>query len=213
MDDANENIKIVFVGWSGAGRTVLIKRYIDNYFDNTLPSTNGASYSSKNLCINKKQLTLHIWDTAGQEKFRALIRNFVKDAKIICIAYDITNKYSFEEIKDYWSHLALEMKEKFTVIAIVGCKSDLYKYEEVDNEEVEEFAKEIHAIFMLTTSTQQYSVDLFFETIVKKYLESKQNDGYYSIDDIYSGFEDYSKNLPSNKKNKKFLCLKKYISY
>ena len=47
-------------------------------------------------------MQFNIWDTAGQEKFRSLSRIFYKDASAAILVYDITNKKSFEEIKNYW---------------------------------------------------------------------------------------------------------------
>jgi len=49
-----------------------------------------------------KRLNLQLWDTAGQENYRGLTKIFYKDAKIIVLVYDVTNKRSFEEIKNYW---------------------------------------------------------------------------------------------------------------
>ena len=66
MDDDIENIKIVFIGSSAAGRTCLIKRYIDNCFCSNILTTMGAIKSSKKLSINKKKFTLDIWDFPGQ---------------------------------------------------------------------------------------------------------------------------------------------------
>ena len=43
-----------------------------------------------------------IWDTAGQEKFRALTKIFYKDANVAILVYDITRKESFKEVKEYW---------------------------------------------------------------------------------------------------------------
>ena len=74
---------------------------------------------------------------------------------------------------------------------------------------------------MLVSSKSQNSVDFLFETLTKKYLESKMNDGYYSIDenleeyDEYSGSKNYSdyKNSSIADKRCKYLRLYKYLSY
>lgn len=43
-----------------------------------------------------------IWDTAGQEKYRAMAKIFYKDANAVIFVFDITRRNSFEEIKNYW---------------------------------------------------------------------------------------------------------------
>ena len=43
-----------------------------------------------------------IWDTAGQEKYRALAKVYYKIAAVCILVYNITRKSSLEEIKNYW---------------------------------------------------------------------------------------------------------------
>ena len=45
---------------------------------------------------------MEIWDTAGQEQFRALAQAFYRNTDVYILVYDVTNKYTFEEIKNYW---------------------------------------------------------------------------------------------------------------
>lgn len=47
-------------------------------------------------------MRIKIWDTAGQERFRALTKIYYQDADIAILVYDITNKESFDDIKNYW---------------------------------------------------------------------------------------------------------------
>ena len=109
------------------------------------------------------------------------------------------------------------------MIAIIGCKSDLYEYQEVDNEEVKEFAESINAIFMLVSSKSQNNVDFLFETLTKKYLECKMNNRYYSIDENFVEYDyeyfrsknqsnDSEENYSFDNKERKLLRLYKYLS-
>ena len=50
----------------------------------------------------KCSINYEIWDTAGQEKYRALAKVFYKNAAVCILVYDITRRASFEEIKNYW---------------------------------------------------------------------------------------------------------------
>ena len=99
--------KVVLLGESGVGKTCIISRYINNIFEENGISTTGASYSAKTLQFEEfggKTIKFEIWDTAGQEKYRALTKIFYKDASIAILVYDITRKDSFDEIKKYWYH-------------------------------------------------------------------------------------------------------------
>jgi small GTP-binding protein len=167
------NVKVVLLGDSGVGKTCLITRYISETFEQNTASTNGASYASKKVNYDKlkKTITLDIWDTAGQEKYKALTKFFYKDAAIAILVYDITQKNSFESIKSYWYEQVKENGEKTVVLGIVGNKSDLYEQEEVPENDAREFAQSIGAIFALTSAKMNTGVDALFEDAGNKYLD------------------------------------------
>jgi len=100
-----KEFKIVLLGETGVGKTCIINRYTkDDYEDAKFP-TKGASFNSKVMQLDESEesyIKLIIWDTAGQEKYRSLSKLFYKDANAAILVYDITNKKSFNEIKDYW---------------------------------------------------------------------------------------------------------------
>ena len=109
-DDEDEGedvktLKVVLIGESGVGKTSIISRFINDTFDEGSMTTTGASYATKEIVFEKYQnqvLKFEIWDTAGQEKYRALTSIFYKDAAIAILVYDITNEESFDEVKNYW---------------------------------------------------------------------------------------------------------------
>ena len=81
--------KVVLLGESGVGKTCIISRYINDTFDENGMSTTGASYVGKNMTFDEyggRSIKFDIWDTAGQEKYRALTKIFYKDASIAILA-------------------------------------------------------------------------------------------------------------------------------
>jgi small GTP-binding protein len=94
--------KAILLGESGVGKTCIIKRLIDNIFNIITPTTFGSSSTEKKYVFNNTELKLEIWDTAGQEIYRSLNHIFYRDANIVLLVYDITNRRSFEEMKTYW---------------------------------------------------------------------------------------------------------------
>ena len=118
-----------------------------------------------------KSISFDIWDTAGQELYRALAKNFYLNASIGILVYDIRRKSSFESIQNYWYEQLKESGEENMIIGIAGNKCDLFGEEDVDEEEVKKFAKSIGAVFKLTSCKECIGIDELFEECGKKYLE------------------------------------------
>ena len=190
--------KVVLLGDSGVGKTCIISRYISGTFDENSATTNGASYCSKNVNYVKlgKNLLLDIWDTAGQEKYKALTKFFYKDAAVCILVYDITRKETFDNLKNFWYTQLKENSGSNVVLGVAGNKCDLYESEDVKESEARQFAEEIGAIFELTSAQNNTGINELFFEVGNKYLDpnfkpSKDEDN------------------PDNKDDKKKIVLKK----
>ena len=97
-------IKVVLVGESGVGKTSIITRYTTNSFSQSSVSTPGASFTTKIIIPENSKLKIkfELWDTAGQEKYRALTKIFYKNISACLFVYDITKRKTFDEVKNYW---------------------------------------------------------------------------------------------------------------
>ena len=164
------SIKIALLGNSGVGKTCIIQRYNLGEFSENSISTKGASYSNKIIEKNGKIYQLDIWDTAGQEQYRSIGRHFYKNAYIIILVYDITVRKSFEDLKIWCDDLS-KNGEKYTILAIVGNKSDLYEKEEITEEEGINFAKGKNALFMLVSAKNGNNIENLFNDVLGLYLD------------------------------------------
>jgi len=205
--------KVVLLGDSGVGKTCIISRYISGTFDENSATTNGASYCSKNVNYEKlgKNLLLDIWDTAGQEKYKALTKFFYKDAAVCILVYDITRKETFDNLKNFWYSQLKENSGSNVVLGVAGNKCDLYESEEVKESEARQFAEEIGAIFELTSAQNNTGINELFFEVGNKYLDpnfkpSKDEDNPDGKDDkkkIVLKKDDVKK---ENKKPKRSFC-------
>ena len=97
--------KVVLIGESSVGKTCIIYRFVNESFDINEQTSTSASFVSKIFTcdeFNGESIKYDIWDTVGQEKYRALAKIFYKDASVAILVYDITKRRTFEEIKNYW---------------------------------------------------------------------------------------------------------------
>ena len=167
-----EAIKVVLVGESGVGKTSIISQFTSHKFDAHKETSLSAQFISKTVDFQDigKSIKFDIWDTVGQEKYRALAEIFYRDAKVIVFVYDITTAYSFEELKKYWYQ---ETKTKSTgkpLLAVVANKIDLYSEQNVSNNDGKAFAEEIGAIFQTTSALSDSGISTLFDNIGKTYL-------------------------------------------
>ena len=170
-DDEGQSIKITLLGNPGVGKTCIIARYIEGIYNENSPSTIGANYSQKTLTKGDKEINLDIWDTAGQEKYHSLGKHFYKDSHIVCLVYDITSQESLTALKNVWYPDLKKYGEEYTITAVVGSKCDLFENDNLaDENEAKQFAKEINAVFMLTSAKSGDGIDKLFNVLTDKYL-------------------------------------------
>ena len=98
-------MKIIILGSTEVGKTSIISQFTSKKFDPHRETSLSAQFISKTIELKdiKKFIKFEIWDTAGQEKFRSLARVFYNNASVCIMVYDMTNKKSFEELKNFWS--------------------------------------------------------------------------------------------------------------
>ena len=173
MDDPIP-VKVVLVGDTGVGKTCIIQRYVNNSYSEENESTFSSTYTNKVLEFKEynKKLSLDIWDTAGQELYRALAKNFYLNAAIGILVYDIRRKDSYDSIKNYWVDQMKESGEENMILGIAGNKCDLFQEEEVPEDEVKKYAQSIGAIFKPTSCKESIGIDELFQECGKKFLEN-----------------------------------------
>lgn len=167
--------KVVLVGDSGVGKTCIIQRFANDTYDDQQESTIASAYTYKMIDYEKlgKSISFDIWDTAGQELYRSLAKNFYLNAAIGILVYDIRRKDSFESIKNFWYEQLKTSGEENMVFGIAGNKCDLFSEEQVSENEVKAFAKSIGAVFHLTSAQDNIGITELFTDLGEKYLEVK----------------------------------------
>jgi Ras-related protein Rab-7A len=122
------SFKIIIIGDSCVGKTSLARKYVNNTFYESYKSTIGIDFLSKTIKINKKNLNLQLWDTAGSERFRAMSPSFYRGADGCVIVFDLTNILSFRNLESWIDEFLLishpHDADNYPFI-IIGNKSDL----------------------------------------------------------------------------------------
>ena len=173
-----ETVKVVLLGEAGVGKTCIISQFISGIFDPDTISSLSAQFITKTLDYKKydKSLKFEIWDTAGQEKYRAINKIFYQDAYVNILVYDITKKPTFDALKDYWYQEVKDNAPQDALIIIVGNKRDLYEIEAVEEDVVKQFCESVNALYKQTSAQTGEGVKELFEMIGKQILSSSLED-------------------------------------
>ncbi|MHA1368374.1 MAG: GTP-binding protein [Promethearchaeota archaeon] len=145
-------LKIVIIGEHAAGKTSLIKAFVEQKFSADYRPTIGTNIFIKKLKIGNSEITLTCWDIAGQERWTSMRPLYYKGSSGAFIIGDLTRKSTFEQIKKFWAPDLKKHAGEDVPIVLIANKVDLEH--EVTEEEIEQCAKDIGAIKAVKTSAK-----------------------------------------------------------
>lgn len=164
--------KILMLGDSQVGKTSFLLRYCDNNFIDNPITTVGLDYKLKYITLsNGKIIKLQIWDTAGQDKFRAITQNYYKGAQGIILMYDITSAHSFKSIKGWLNSIKNNSDENIKIL-LIGNKFDCVNHRTVSSEEGQALAKDDKLGFFETSAKEKINLDESIQFICNEIYKS-----------------------------------------
>jgi len=192
VEDQGLILKFLLLGESGVGKSSILHRFISQYFSSSQIPTIGVDVSqAKTLFIGKKQSArVQITDTAGLEKFRFTSQNIYRGSHAIVLVYDVTCRFTFDRISEYWiPELANRKSTEHSKLILIGNKVDLLngstssvfintkKERQVTIEEAQTLANSKNMKFMEISVKKSTNLDhIFTETIKEILKEQKEND-------------------------------------
>ena len=202
-----KRVKFIIIGDKTVGKSCIINQFIEKQFINEYIPTIGSDKIKKEIEIEGKKLKLEIWDTVGQEQYRAVNKIFIKNAQIALIVYDITNRKSFENLNN-WYNLIFEInKDSNVIVGVTANKTDLYENQVVDSEEGKNFADEKKISFFETSAKDYESIENVFIQLSKIYINKVQKIVEEEIERRNSmSLKKDDKNNRDNIKKKKGCC-------
>ena len=179
-----EDIKVITLGNSSVGKTSFLMKYIDNSFTLTYTTTLGVDFKQKKIKLkNGKDVRLRIFDTAGQERFKAVSVSFIKKADGVILIYDISDIESFEAVENWIKSIREIGKEKLPII-LVGNKCDLSDDKRmISLKEGQDKADEFNIPFYETSCKEGINIKEVFEKLIDDIIEkgSKNINREYKI--------------------------------
>merc|ERR1712070_1185769 len=159
--------KLVLLGDSAVGKSSLVLRFVRGQFFEYQESTIGAAFLTQTVTLQDTTVKFEIWDTAGQERYHSLAPMYYRGAAAAIVAYDITNRDTFQRAKQWVKELQRQGNPNI-VIALAGNKVDLSSKRKVEPEEAESYASDNGIFFMETSAKTATNVNELFVAIARK---------------------------------------------
>ncbi|KAL8270165.1 hypothetical protein Esti_005924 [Eimeria stiedai] len=124
----------VLLGDTGVGKSSLALRFCRGRFPLYHEVTIGAAFLQQTVRLGEgNQLKLYIWDTGGQERFRAMAPLYYRDAAGAVVVYDITAPSSLDAVKFWTGELRQHLSR--CSIAVAANKWDLLQQQQQEQQQ------------------------------------------------------------------------------
>jgi small GTP-binding protein len=207
------SVKIVLVGPSNAGKTSIAKRFTTDQFDDFQDMTVGSAFFSKQMQSAKLNLSarVEVWDTAGQEKYRAMAPMYFRNAAGALLVYDQTSPSSFDDLERVWlPELLPHMKNSTQYIVMCGNKADCVS---TTDEATSAFLRRVEAMcsargikFFSTSAKNGTGIAEVFAYLVDEILEGRALEGRAIAKDRASTSQPISVAAPPEEKKGNACC-------
>ena len=199
-------LKIVIVGDSGVGKSNFLLRFISGRYNSVYQPTIGSDFHSKIITLpkTKQNIKLQFWDTAGQEKYRAINKIYFQKVQGIILAYDITCRESYERLGD-WVKLINDNIDYAPILLIGNKVDDATNNRIVRLEEGKKFADEHDFLFFETSALSGKNVDKAVYSLCEKIISHLDNKNSYDFN-LSVSLNDVMKDTNKNRIDKKVAC-------
>ncbi|XP_013872755.1 ras-related protein Rab-42b [Austrofundulus limnaeus] len=163
--------RIIMLGDSTVGKSSLLKRYTEDLFLGSINETVGVDFYVHFLEVEPGvRVKLQFWDTAGQERFRSVTRSYYRNSVGGLLVFDITNRASFDHIKEWHSEVCEHVQPHRVLFILVGQKIDRDENKEraVSREEAEKLAGQMGVPYVEASAKTGHNVREAFELLTRR---------------------------------------------
>lgn len=160
--------KVCLVGDVAVGKTSLIKRYVQDDFDDRYIATVGTKVTKKSIDVTWKgvpaTLDLMVWDIMGEKGFRALLRDaFFEGSHGVIAVCDLTRKDTFYDLNNWVQMIRKQVGD--VPVVFLGNKIDLKERLVVTEEELARMGSIHNAKHFLASAKSGAGVNEAFKAL------------------------------------------------
>ena len=168
-------IKIGMFGEGRVGKTSLLRKYLDKDFNPREPSNTGPRMKPIYFKREQKVYEIQLYDTAGQETYRELTKQYITGLNGIILVFDLTGMETFGKVKDWFDSIKENTDVEKTVICLVGNKLDLKEKKVVNSEEAKKKGESFGMTYMETSAFTGEKVDELYNFVIDNCIKN----GFY----------------------------------
>ncbi|XP_023796836.1 ras-related protein Rab-39B-like [Cyanistes caeruleus] len=167
--------RVIMLGDSTVGKSSLLQCYTEGVFLDTVNQTVGVDFYVQFVELEPGlQVKLQFWDTAGQERFRSVTRSYYRNSAGGMLLFDLTNRASFESIRQWHREVTDTIQPFRMVFLLVGHKSDLSGQRRVGQREAEKLAASLGVQYVETSAKDASNVVQAFQMLTVAIYQALQ---------------------------------------
>ena len=180
-------LKVVVMGDASVGKSCLLHSFLTGEFNDVYIPTVIENSQTK-IRIGRSFVKLELWDTAGQEDYKEMMRLSYHQTDLFLIVFALDDRNSFTNAMDRWYP---ELKSTQSKIVFVGNKTDLRTEEGIKNgdhlskEAVLESLKKLESSYFETSAKKREGVEDVFREGAKLCLGEEKD--VFIADDEFGG--------------------------
>lgn len=161
MDNDIPVIKVIFLGSSGVGKTSILNVFKKSD-DPIIPTIAPDNYTVDVINSRNNKVKLNIWDTAGQEEYRAMTTAYYRSVNVALVCFDYENRNDFKK----WIQSVREVSPDCNVLLVIT-KKDIYdenqlkEMETIADNAILDETNNATSVFV-TSALEKYGIDELF---------------------------------------------------
>ena len=179
-------LKVTLIGDAATGKSCIFSKFARDEFNPLGLATMGVEVAFIMLNIDGHVIKLHLWDTAGQEKYNSLTVSHYRGTQGCLIVFDVTNRESFDNIIS-WHHRLKDYDTDNCVKFIVGSKIDLdEELREVTFKEAQCLSESLGYQYIEVSAKTGQNIHRLFNTMtayrLRRFLVDDKHRPFQSLD-------------------------------
>ena len=175
LDNDDICFKIITLGNTGVGKSSIIKRFIYDKFETKTISAIGFGTFNKEIELKDgTKVRLNLIDTAGQENYKALSVNYIKNADGVLLVYANDDRKSFEDIAgwidSFIENTKIDLGNQLPAYLVENKRDSNCSV--IDKEEIQNLINKYHIYGYIEVSTKDgYNIKEVFQNMAEMFIK------------------------------------------